>query len=266
MTKEEYIEGKKKAGLDLHLHQGVWWEKTKFGYCKPALNYHSTDKRPSFLNSLVGYNIRVDNPKKSVGTWSPFVMDEETLKNWSLETLKSGNRKRRIKKGLKNNEVKKIENIQEYKADFARILKSTAIRNGHGHDPEFYNLDNTVWWENILKVANYTEFWCSFHEGQMSAYICLHVMENIVIYDGVKSDTDLLHTCPVDAINHAILLYLKNLGNIDEVWYGGKSNRESLDSFKESYGFKVVQIPYSIRFFGGLFTFPKFIRRNVIDK
>ena len=269
MTKEEYINAKKKAGIKLHENNGIWWETTRFGYCKPALSYEPVEhgqSRPAFLKSLFGYNHRVYDLNKSVGTWSPFVMNQPQISEWSLENLKSGNRKRRIKKGIKNNTVELIKDISHFKEDFSRILKSTAIRNGHGFPPDYYDMDKEDWWNNILKVANYTEFWCSFFEGKMSAYVCLHVMGDVVVYDGVKSDTDMLHSCPIDAINYAILTKMSSIKEIKEIWYGGKSTRKTLDSFKESYGFEAKEIQYTIRFFGGLVSFPKFIRRNIIDK
>ncbi|HCQ16326.1 MAG TPA: hypothetical protein DIU20_08695 [Cryomorphaceae bacterium] len=263
MTKEEYIEGKMKSGFKLHKSHGVWWETSRKGYCKPALMYEPLspkEARPSFSQSYIGYNYRVKDKSKASGFWMPFIMGEEGIKNWSLDDLKSGNRRRRIRKGLRENEVQKIDNVEDHKESIRRILKSTAIRNGHGYPPEFYDDDESgAWWKVITDVANYTEFWCSFSEGTMSAYICLHVIGDRVIVDGVKSDTDLLQTSPIDAIVYSILANLQKRGGIKEMWYGGKSTRPTLDSFKESFGFEIVEVPFKTEMLGGIMPYPKFL-------
>lgn len=262
MTKEEYIKAKMSAGHELHFNDGVWWQNTKRGYCKPALLLDEIDTgkaRPTLSKSYVGYNHRINDASKATGFWEPFVLNREVISNWSMEGLKSGNRRRRIKKGLKMNEVRVVENLEEYRSDISRLLTSTAIRNGHGNPPEYYDESKSAWWDTIMKVSKYTEFWCSFHENKLAAYICLHVMGNRVDVDGVKSDTDLLPTCPIDAILHHIITDLGERSGIDEMWYGGKSNRPTLDKFKTSYGFEVVQVPYQIKLLGGFIKLPKFI-------
>ena len=236
------------------------------GYCNTAVPYDEVESlklKPSFSNSFIGYSHRVPTGKGSTGYWLPFVLDAEQISEWELEKLESGNRRRRIRKGLRETEVRQLENLDQHKEEFSRILKSTAIRNGHGNPPEHYDLDNDAWWDLIKRVANYTEFWASFVDGQMAAYICIHVVGGRVIVDGVKSDTDLLKHCPIDSIIYHILISLKERGGIKEMWYGGKSNRESLDKFKESYGFKVQKIHYITRMLGGYIPFPDFMEKFI---
>ncbi len=269
MTKEEYVEGKIKAGHILHENDGVWWETTRKGYCKPAVKYEIVRPRaakPAFAKRIIGYNHRVEHMNQASGYWQPFLMKEEGINSWSLDNLSSGNRRRRIRKGLRNCTVEVVKDIHQYKEDISRILKSTAIRNGHGFPPEYYDMEKKEWWEVIEKVALYTEFWCAFSEGKLIAYICLHVMGERVVVDGVKSDTDFLSNCPIDAILHGIMTSLKERGGIKEMWYGGKSSRKTLDDYKESYGFEVVKVPYTIRLGAGLIKYPKFMGRNLTDK
>ncbi|MBI1305692.1 MAG: hypothetical protein GC181_03650 [Bacteroidetes bacterium] len=262
MTKEEYVKAKIEAGHLIHESDGIWWETTKKGYCNTAILYDEVDPRkskPAFGKSYIGYSHRIPEGRTATGVWLPFVMGEEGINSWSLEGLQSGNRRRRIKKGLKFNEVKLITDLSEHKEAISRILKSTAIRNGHGNPPEYYDMDKSSWWNTIQKVAKYTEFWCAFQEGELAGYICLHVMGDRVIVDGVKSDTDMLPNCPTDAIIYSMLIDLRSRGGIKEMWYGGKSNRPSLDEFKTSYGFEVKEIPYTTRLLGGYLPLPKFV-------
>ena len=266
MTKEEYVKGKIRAGFNIHHHDGIWWESTRSGYCKPAIMFepvNSRSQKPLLSQSILGCNHRISDSSSSTGFWQPMILKGDDLGSWSLEGLSSGNRRRRIRKGLRNNEVKKIKNVDLFKDDFARILKSTAERNGHGHPPEYYDLNLTVWWENILKIAEYTEFWGAFHEGKLAAYICFHVMGERVVVDGVKSDTDMLPGCPIDAILYTFLMDIQERGGIEEMWYGGKSNRPTLDKFKESYGFKVEEIPYQMRLLGGFLPFPRALSKLI---
>jgi len=262
MTKEEYINRKISEGKELHLHDGTWWETTKKGYCKPAVLFDEIipgKVKPLLSKSFIGYNHRIADPSKATGFWYPFILKKNELGNWSLDNLKNGNRRRRIRKGIKLNSVRVVENLEDYRSDFSRILTSTAIRNGHGKPPEYYDENNTEWWKTILQVSKYTEFWCAFTENSLAAYICLHVMGNRVVVDGVKSDTDLLPTSPIDAILYHMITDLSKRETIEEIWYGGKSNRPTLDKFKTSYGFEIVQVPYQIRLAGGLLKYPKFV-------
>ena len=265
MTREEYVRGKIEAGMDIHLNDGVAWQKTKKGYCKTAIPFEiveSGKQKPRFSDSFVGLNHRISSMEGATGSWKPFILRDEEISNWSLETLQSGNRRRRIRKGLKNNEVIKVESIADFRQDISRVLKSTAIRNGHGHPPERYNLDNSEWWQVLLDIEKYTEFWCAFQDGKLAAYICLHVIDERIVVDGVKSDTDMLPGCPIDAIVYNIITSVQQRG-AKEMWYGGASNRPTLDKFKESYGFKIEEIPYRTSFLGGLVTMPEFFNRFI---
>ena len=264
MTKEEYIEAKKRAGHRLHLNDGVWWETDRAGYCKTAIRYeahNALEVKPKFAESYKGYNHRVYDERQAKSKWTPLIMNEEKLQNWSLTSLESGNRRRRIKKGLKNNVVKLVEDINPLKEEFVRVLKSTAIRNGHGNPPEFYDMNKSEWWKVIDTVAHYSEFWCAFQDDKLAAYISLQVMGDRVIVDGVKSDTDMLPGCPMDAIIYNFLMDLQGRGGIKEIWYGGKSDRPTLDKFKESFGFEIVEVPYTIRMLGGLIKYPSSLKK-----
>lgn len=264
MTKEEYVQAKIKSGHIIHKSGEEWWEKTAPGYCKTAAIYEPLDPKnakPSFMESIKGFSYRVKDEKKASGFWKPFVLSGKEIAEWTVEGLKSGNRRRRIRKGLKHNTVKKVDDISVYRESVSRILKSTAIRNGHGNPPEYYDLENTKWWETIIRVSNYTEFWCAFQEDKLAAYICLHVIDDRAIVDGVKSDTDMLPGCPMDAIITNIILDLQERGGINELWYGGKSSRETLDKFKESFGFQIQEVPYRTRVFGGILPYPKILNK-----
>lgn len=266
MTKEEYIQKKQQQGHVMHQANGVWWERTRKGYCKPAVLYDAIppkEAHPGIAASFLGLNHRLPSDQGATGFWKPFMMRGEALRDWSLDTLESGNRRRRIRKGLKGNTVEKLEALEPHKEAFKRILKSTAIRNGHGHPPEYYDDDSTGWWSTILRVAHYTEFWAAFQNGKMAGYICLHVMGERVVVDGVKSDTEMLPDCPMDAIIFHFLTDLQQRGGIEEIWYGGKSNRPTLDAFKESYGFKVEYIPFKTSLLGGYLPYPKWVDRWV---
>lgn len=265
MTKQEYLGGKAEAGMKLHTSNGVVWQSTKTGYCTTAVPFEviqDLSKKPKLSKAFVGLNHRVADGIKPTGFWRPFILRDNDLITWSIDNLESGNRRRRIRKGLLNNEVIKVLNIKDYKDDFSRILKSTAIRNGHGNPPEYYDMNKSSWWDVLLNLQKYTEFWCAFQDGKMSAYICIHVIDNRVVVDGVKSDTDMLPLCPIDAIIYNIITSVQSRG-VNEMWYGGESSRPTLDKFKESYGFKVESIPYLTYFFGGWLRMPRALNKYI---
>ena len=264
MTKEEYVQKKISAGHSIHFNNGTWWENSKNGYCKPAVLFEEIipgRTKPQFSKSYIGYNHRIADPSKATGFWHPFILKKEMLDSWEARNLKSKGRKSSIKKGMKTNKILRVKDIVEFKRDLSQLLKSVAIRTQHGHPPEYYNMNNTAWWNTLERVANYTEFWMAFNQEKLAGYICIHVMGNRVVIDGVKVDTAFLNASVIDGTLATIILDLKARGNIDEIWYGGKSDRPTLDKFKTSYGFELIEVPYQIRLLGGAVKYPAMLNK-----
>ena len=191
-------------------------------------------------------------------------MTESAISAWSLADSVGGKRRNLIRKGLRNNEVRKLDNLDDYREDLAEISISTAIRTKRGYPPTYYRERGQEWWESILRVANYSEFWGAFFEGKLIAYLSVHVAGHRAVIDGAKSRTEFLNTCPNDALVFSFLESCRQRGNIREVWYGHFSeDKPSLNQFKASFGFNGTRVPFRRMALGGLIRMPQWIGSRI---
>lgn len=266
MTLDDYISAKQAAGHRLHLNDGVWWETTRRGYCKPAIPFEEVEAmvaKPSPLRSAIGYGHRVNNPKVASGNWDALVMSRETIAGWSLTSSVDGKRRNAIRKGFRNNQVALIENLSPYRDDLTAIAISTGIRNQRGFHPDYYRKKNDEWWQSMLRVATYSEVWGAFHEGRMIAYLSVQVAGHRAIIDGAKSMTEYLQACPNDALVFSFVDSCRERGGIEEIWYGHWSvDKSTLNDFKKSFGFERRIVPYYRKFFFGLLSMPKWLDKR----
>lgn len=254
MTVEDYIAAKKAAGLDLHFHDGVWWQTVRRGYCKPAILFEAVDPRrqaPAFWRAAIGYTHRVEQGQAASGEWHPLIMDQARIAAVSLESV-GQKRRNLIRKGLRMNQVVQIEDLEPFRRDLTEIAISTAIRNQRGHPPGYYRERNDEWWSSILRGAAFTEFWGAIHEGRMIAYLAVQVAGHRAVIDGAKSMTEHLNANPNDALVFTFLESCRDRGTVKEIVYGGWStDKPTLNQFKESFGFSGVKIPYIRKLFFG---------------
>lgn len=263
MTHDDYISAKQEAGYRLHLNNNVWWETTRWGYCKPAVPFEEVEanvSRPSSLRSAIGYGHRVNNPKIASGSWHSLIMSRETIAGWSLVSSIDGKRRNVIRKGLRNNQVARIDNLSPYREDLTTIAISTAIRNQRGFRSEYYRDKSNEWWCAMLRVATFSELWGAFHDGRMIAYLSVQVAGRRAVIDGAKSMTEYLQTCPNDALVFTFVDSCRERGDIDEIWFGHWSeNKTTLNDYKQSFGFKSERVPYYRKAFFGLLGMPRWI-------
>jgi hypothetical protein len=259
MTVEDYIAAKQAAGFDLHFHDDVWWQTLRWGYCKPAVpleEVNPAQQRPAFGKTAVGYAHRVPEDAPRSGYWRHLVVRPPSIAGFALDTL-SSKRRSSVRKALRCNEIIRVDDLDRYRKDMTDIVVSTAIRNKKGHLPEYYREKNDDWWRSIRRVANFTEFWGAIHQGRMIAYTAVQVAGYRAIFDASKSMTEYFHARPNDALRYTLLASCKARGNIDEIISGGWSaDKPTLNTFKESFGFVGVKIPYIRKMFFGLFRNP----------
>ncbi|MBX3423891.1 MAG: hypothetical protein KF752_20225 [Pirellulaceae bacterium] len=262
MPPEEYIAAKRKTGCRLHEHDGVWWETTRWGYCKPALPFQELVPgvtKPRLSEAFIGYTHRVSEAYPASGHWHALLMQAETIANWTVEHSVDSKRRNLIRKGLKLNEVRVIEDIEPYRDSFSQIAISTAIRNQRGYPAEYYRDQNDEWWESMRAVASYSEVWGAFHQDTLAAYFSIQVAGQRAVIDGAKSATESLNVCPNDALLCTFLQSCRQR-SIEEIWYGHWSlDKPSLNQFKQSFGFEDVRVPYCRKMLGGLTSMPHWL-------
>lgn len=259
MTVQEYIAARQAAGFALHLHDDVWWEQVRRGYCKPAILFESVDperQAPSRRKVALGYTHRVPPGARQSGAWHAMIMRQPKIAEFSLQSV-DAKRRNSIRKGLGCTEVRLVHDLSGHRKDMTEIAISTAIRNKRGYPPAYYEEKNDEWWSGITRGAAYTEFWCAFHEGRIIAYFAVQVAGHRAIIDGAKSMTEFLHANPNDALVYTFLESCKARGTVNEIFYGHWSeDKASLNRFKESFGFAGEKIPYLRKMFFGWLDYP----------
>ncbi len=261
MQSDDYIKAKRDAGLHLHFHDGVCWETTRWGYCKPAIPFQEAEpdtQRPSLLKTFLGYGHRVRSSKFASGYLQALIMSEATIARWCLTTSVDGKRRNAIRKGLRNNQVVRIENIAPFRDDLTAIAISTAIRNQRGLPPNYYRDHNDEWWQSLLRVTTYSELWGAFYGGRMIAYLSVQVAGQRAIIDGAKSISEYLYACPNDALVYSFVDSCRERSGLEEIWYGHWSeDKPTLNDFKQSFGFERRKIPVYRKALLGLIPMPQ---------
>ena len=259
MTVQEYIAAKQAAGLQVHLHDGVWWETTRWGYCKPAILYEEVDpekQRPARSQVVLGYAHRVPDGARHDGYWHSMVMRQPQISNYSLDDLES-KRRSSIRKALRLNEIQRITDLPRFRKDMTEIAISTAIRNKKGHAPEYYRENNEEWWQSLIRRSVYTEFWGAVHQGRMIAYLAVQVAGHRAVFATGKSMTEYFSARPNDALRFTVLESCRDRGTVNEIISGGWSlDKPTLNTFKESFGFSGQKLPYIRKMFFGLLKCP----------
>ncbi len=259
MTLDGFIAARRAAGFRLHGHDGVWWENDRWGYCRPAVAYQVVDpahQRPAWTRSAIGYVHRIPAGRRGSGYWHAVMMTRDRIQNYGLDRV-DGKRRNCIRKGLKNCRVEPVPDLAPWRKDMTEIAKSTAVRNQRGFPPDYYDTHNDEWWNGITGMRAYTEFWGTFCEGRMAAYLAVHVAGPCAMINGAKSASEFLNANPNDALVHAFLESCRERGTVEEIFYGHWSeDKPTLNQFKTSFGFSGEKVPFVRRLLFGCVTVP----------
>lgn len=248
MKAEEFIKQQIIAGYKIHVHDGVWWQMVMPFYYKPVLQLQVIEPgvaRPKITAFPLGYSHLVSSRTSANKTWTVLEISDGKLKNFSIGSLDSSKRAR-VRKGLRNNEIKTIEKIEPALEGMQRICISAAKRTGHGKPPEYYTKRFKEWKDFIIKEFSLPDrqWWGAFNKGELVAYYYAHQVEGVMFINAAKSHSDFLDTCPNDALLFTFLEHCKNLGDCDRVIFGDwAEDVPSLNAFKEKFGFEKVDLP-----------------------
>lgn len=248
MTGKEYVEQQIAVGYDIHFNDGVWWIKVAPFFCMPVNPLQVIDcceAKPKMHKSFLGYSYIVSDKQFANKYSSKLILNHEGLKNFTMESL-TRERRKKVRKGLKLTEIKKIETIETVIDDMKEIWISTHLRTGYGKPREYYAKHYKKWRASIIKQFNVTkkERWGAFYNGSLIAFMNIIQIDDTIIIDNSASHTDHLDKCPNDALYFSILDHCKNLQDCEKVISGEWSNdAPSLNAFKQSYGFEKVDLP-----------------------
>lgn len=250
MTREEYIERVLAIGYDVHFNKGVWWLKTAPFFYEPVIPYQILEhgkSNPKKHKALLGYRHLVSNEKDANKFRSILLLQEKRLRNFGMQSLSSSKRAQ-VRKGLRLNEIRKIESIEEVINDMKKVCVSQAIRTKHGNPAEYYINDFEKWKGSLIKQFNVykgeKESWGAFHNGSLIAFVNIFQVDDTMTISNVSSHTGYLDNCPNDALLFSILENCKDRQDCKKVSYGDWStDRPTLNDFKQKYGFEKVNLP-----------------------
>ena len=247
MKAEDYIRQQIDAGYTIHFHDNEWWEKVSPFYYRPVLPMRAVTVgcRPKMSRSFLGYSHIVKDEKSANRHWSIMLLPNEKLKEFSMKNLPEAKRKR-IRKGLKLSEVRRIEDIGPVLEDMRQICISVALRTKHGKTPEYYTDSYDEWKTYMTTLFNLPErqWWGTFHEGVLIAYHYAVQIDDTMYHLATKGHANYLDRCPNDALIFTFLDYCRGLGDCSQVHTGDwVEDKPSLNKFKEYFGFEKVDLP-----------------------
>jgi hypothetical protein len=247
MKAEEFIRQQIEAGYTVHFHDNEWWQKMAPFYYRPVLPLRAfaPGSRPKMVRSLLGYSHIVKEEEHANKHWSIMLLQNEKFRDFSIKGLPESKRKR-IKKGLRLNEVRRIEDIGPVLEDMRKICIAVAIRTEHGKPPEYYTRSYDKWKKFMTTEFSLPgrEWWGTFHEGSLIAYHYAVHIDDTMYHIATKGHADFLDRCPNDALIFTFLDYCRGLEGCEQVHTGDWcKDKPSLNRFKEYFGFERVDLP-----------------------
>jgi len=251
MTVDQYISQKRQLGLPIHQWRGVWWERHKPFYYKPAFARTVLAKgsaNPMPARALVGYSHVVASATEANAVWRFMERRWDQEKAFDLADITSKKRNQ-VRKGLKICEVKPIECLDGLWLDMQRVNISHSKRTGCGK-PAKYHTDRYREWSSYiarLHALQSRQWFGAFVEGRLASYFYGYAVGWTYIIDAAKTDSDFLWANPNDALLFTMLEHAYNKEGCDLVVYGGHApGDDSLAAFKMKYGFEISAYPVNL--------------------
>lgn len=158
----------------------------------------------------------------------------------------SSNTRSKVRRGLKNNEVRRISG-QDLKSAGEQAFLDTVARQGRA---DRYGVDR---WHKLLDAADATEgieIWSAWHEDTLAAYLLIMVFEDSCEFYEARSRNDTLRYYPNNALlytlTHDVLVERK----IGQITFGieGLEELDSLDAFKLAMGYEKRTVRQHVMF------------------
>lgn len=252
MTVDQFISQKRQLGLPIHQWRGVWWERHRPFYYKPAFVRTVLSKgksAPMPLRALVGYSHMVSDTCTANGYWQFMERRWKVGDVFSLESI-SSKKRNQVRKGLRLCEVRPLETLDPLWPDLQRINISHRRRTCVGKPARYYTAEYDKWRDYLSRLhALPSRQWLgAYVDGKLAAYYYGYAVEGVYIIDSAKTDSDYLWANPNDALLFSLLEHAHNAEGCHLVVYGGHSpGDESLTAFKAKYGFEVATYPVYMR-------------------
>ncbi len=158
----------------------------------------------------------------------------------------SSNTRSKVRRGLKNNEVRRITG-QELKTAGEQAFLDTVARQGRA---DRYGVER---WHKLLDAADATdgiEIWSAWHEDTLAAYLLIMVFEDSCEFYEARSRNDTLRFYPNNALLYTLTHDVLVERNISQITFGieGLEELDSLDAFKLAMGYERQPVRQHVMF------------------
>lgn len=251
LTEKQFAEQARQLGHEVHLHQGVWWQKHQLGYYKPAFEFRPFPPgkaRPRFSKAYLGFSHQVTDSGQASRMVEYMMLDGESLRSFSLDKI-DGKKRNQVRKGLKSCELRRLTEVEPYLEDMRQISITQAKRQmetgSFGKPADYYTEHAGAWRAEIRRwfALPGREWLGAFVEGRLGAYMVTYKVENVRFIGVMKTHSDFMRFCLTDAIYFTVLNQARMDPGCVRIANGGPV-RPSLDYYKEQFLFKCTPIPY----------------------
>lgn len=248
MNAPEAAAALQRSGFQVHEHDGVWWQRARPFVYKPVDLLQVLvpgAARPDPLRSPIGYAHACASAAEANRTWSFMMLPEVELRAFDLAALKRHDRPV-VRRGLREVEVRRLDDLGPVLEGIRRINFSQAVRNGHGLTPAYYVEHRDQWEARMRREFSIAgrEWWGAWVGDRLAAYYyAFHIGDTMQI-SAAKSHSDFLKLNPNDALAYTFLCHCRELPGCRQVMFGGWTpDTPTLNGFKERYGFRRVDVP-----------------------
>lgn len=242
MDIETFAHLERATGAHVIYHGGVWWRRIKPFYSRPLhllCTFSADTGGPPFFYRAVGYDHAVPDAGEA-NAFLPLMLLQD-ISGYDLKLLSAAKRNQ-IRQGLRQVEVRRLDDIRELVEQGPEINRSNLTR--WGGDRRGY-LDERMWRQTIERThaLGARETWGAYVNGRLVAYLRAYVLDGTVYITQRRSHTEYLRYRPNDALTHTVIMDWQARSEVKNVIYGLESKKQSLTNYKKEFGFEVVKLP-----------------------
>ena len=247
MKSDVFIQQEITAGALVHCHQGVWWQTTALGVCKPLLPFQTIvpkDARPRRIKSFVGYShlVPIGVPANRQACF--WVIEGPELRAYGMDSLNHANRKAVAKAQRTGLTVSRITDLEPLWPDLREIAMSMAERTGYGLPAEYYKMHFEEWKQSFRREFSkpLREWWGVFSGGKLGAYMYAFHIDDTLYLQVTKVHSDFMPVRASDYLYFTMLEYARDLTGCTRVNTGRGRQSAGVDRFKEGHGFRMIEV------------------------
>lgn len=250
MTVEEFCEQEIRLGLRIHRNDGVWWRERAPFYYRPAYEFQEVvpdSATPSPRRALAGYVHVVPGGHHANAARSVMALDRRgDAAPYTISELTSRNTRNHIRRGLKECEIRRIDDLRAIIQELQAINIATRRRTGVGLPEEYYVTSFNTWKRNMLALFDLPgrEWWGAYQDGRLIAYIHAYLVGDVMTLNAAKSLTEALRFHPNDALVYSATEAWLNALKCRRIVYGDFATQDpALNHFKKGFGYARLDIP-----------------------